>query len=59
MGASRVMPIYVWKCDKCDAVVEELRKVGEDQPPEMCECGEGDFQKQLTKANFRIDPAAG
>ena len=53
------MPIYVWKCTKCDTVVEELRKIGEDEPPTSCECGEGDFKKQLTAANFTIDPAAG
>jgi putative FmdB family regulatory protein len=55
------MPIYVWKCTKCGNTVEELRKMGEDNPPESskCECGEGDFERQLTAANFKIDPAAG
>ena len=53
------MHIYVWKCAKCDVVVEELRKIGEDEPPVSCECGAGDFKKQLTSANFTIDPAAG
>jgi len=27
--------------------------------PEYCECGEGDFERQVTAANFKIDPAAG
>ena len=60
------MPIYVWKCTECDTVVEELRKVGEDEPPtRVCEHVDGiisppcEFVKQLTVANFRIDPAAG
>lgn len=62
------MPIYVWKCSKCDNIVEELRKIGEDKPPkgcgscgDTCACGKGpcEFVKQLTTANFRIDKAAG
>ncbi len=60
------MPIYVWKCENCEAVVEELRKIGEDEPPvRICDHVEGsvsppcEFKKQLTSANFRIDPAAG
>ena len=46
---------------KCDVRVEELRKIGEDEPPESCgTCGdECEFVKQLTTAHFRIDPAAG
>lgn len=64
------MPIYIWKCEKCETVVEELRKMGEDEPPvRVCDLYEGsrpsvipppcEFKKQLTSANFRIDPAAG
>lgn len=61
------MPIYLWKCQTCNAVVEELRKMGDYTPPESCggckedcECGNFcDFKKQLTAANFTIDPAAG
>ena len=61
------MPIYVWKCTKCGAVVEELRKMGDDEPPKSCgqcdecTCGKGpcEFVRQLTTANFKIDPAAG
>lgn len=55
------MPIYQWKCQTCDTVVEELRKMGDYNPPEKdCEQGKScDFKKQLTAANFTIDPAAG
>lgn len=59
------MPIYVWKCAKCGAVVEELRKMDDQEPPVLTEnsCGDGlglcDLKKQVTAANFRIDPAAG
>jgi len=49
------MPIYQWKCTKCGAIVEELRKVDDFEPPKSC-C---DFKKMVTSANFRIDPAAG
>jgi hypothetical protein len=52
---------------KCGEIIEELRKVGDYDPPtscgacEECSCGKGpcEFERQLTKANFRIDPAAG
>lgn len=62
------MPIYQWKCEKCGAVVEELRKMDDTEPPESCgqcgdacECGKGpcEFKRMVTSANFRIDPAAG
>lgn len=62
------MPIYVWKCTKCDAVVEELRKMGDTEPPKSCgqcgdecSCGKGpcEFKQIIAPANFKIDPAAG
>lgn len=57
------MPIYVWKCEKCELKIEELRKMGDDSLPENehCESDDGpcEFKKQVTSANFRIDPAAG
>ena len=62
------MPIYQWKCVKCDAVVEELRKIEDYEPPKSCgtcgdecACGKGpcEFVRQVTKANFVIDKAAG
>jgi len=65
------MPIYQWKCENCEAVVEELRKVDDFTPPRSCggckgpsgsdcECaGSCEFKRQVTKANFKIDPAAG
>lgn len=58
------MPFYQWKCKKCDAIVEELRKVDDFTPPtscnkcgEQCACGKGpcEFEQLLTTANFRID----
>ena len=59
------MPIYVWKCTKCGETIEELRKLGDTEPPtscaacEECSCGDGqcEWKRQLTAANFRIDPA--
>ena len=59
------MPIYVWKCENCGTVIEELRKMGDHEPPIPTENGCGkehgtcDLKKQVTAANFRIDPAAG
>ena len=59
------MPIYVWKCSKCEQTSEELRKVGDFSPPVSYaaeECMKGglcEWERQLTAANFKIDPAAG
>jgi len=56
------MPIYVWKCEKCGTVVEELRKMDDHHPPVERKCdkrGVCELTKQVTAANFRIDPAAG
>lgn len=63
----QIMPFYRWKCVKCEEVIEELRKVGDFEPPnscaacEECSCGGGqcEWVRQVTKANFKIDPAAG
>ncbi len=55
------MPIYQWKCEKCEAIVEELRKMDDTEPPEsggQCD-GPCEFKRMITAANFRIDPAAG
>lgn len=57
------MPFYVFKCQKCDHEVTELRVMEDYTPPRSCEdCpGEGpcEFKKVLAPANFKIDPAAG
>ena len=46
------MPIYVYKCQSCEAVVEEIQKL--DDPP-LTECEQegcdGKLAKQMTTAN--------
>ncbi len=46
------MPIYVYKCDTCDSIIEEIQKMS-DPPLTQCEkedC-DGKLEKQLTTAN--------
>ncbi len=31
------MPLYVFKCEKCDHEVTELRKMDDDEPPDYPE----------------------
>ena len=35
------MPIYRWKCEKCNIVAEELRSMRERNDECLCSCGEG------------------
>lgn len=41
------MPIYEYRCDKCEETTEVLQKVGEDAPGECPHCG---AKKALKKA---------
>lgn len=34
-----IMPIYVYKCDKCDKIVEEYRQVKDYNMQKSCQCG--------------------
>lgn len=50
------MPIYVYKCDKCEQVVEEIQKL-DDPPPTEYECEQGGqcaMHKQMTAAGFKF-----
>lgn len=46
------MPIYVYKCDKCETVTEEIQKMS-DPPLTVCEVEgcDGTLHKQLTTAS--------
>ena len=49
------MPIYVFKCSKCNEEFEEIQKMN-DPAPEKCEKCEakGTMEKQIGKSNFTL-----
>jgi hypothetical protein len=59
------VPIYVFRCTKCEAEEERYRKLCDYHPPLVpyeCVMNEGkphEFVHVLTPVNFKIDPAAG
>lgn len=46
------MPLYVYKCEKCQAVIEEIRRFS-DPDGEHEGCG-GALTKQITSADFQL-----
>lgn len=54
------MPIYAFKCEKCDTVVEELRKLGDDTPPTSCggNCGKCGCENGESECQFKKIPTA-
>lgn len=47
------MPIYVYRCKKCDAVEEHIQRFS-DPPMEKCEACGGRLEKQITGAAFHL-----
>ena len=48
------MPIYEYKCDKCDHRMEKLQKIS-DEPAKTCpECGEDGLRKLVSAAAFKL-----
>ena len=48
------MPIYEYQCQACEAVVEELQKIG-DAPLKKCpECGANKLVKLVSAPSFRL-----
>ena len=45
------MPLYEYGCRVCGAIVEELRKSGDDKPP-MCNCGNEMERKYSGSVSF-------
>jgi putative FmdB family regulatory protein len=46
------MPIYVYRCSKCEEAVEEIQKY--DDPPPVRDCPQGGtcaFERQMTSAS--------
>jgi len=47
------MPIYVYKCEKCELVREELQKYSDDALSDCEECGGVDtLQRLVEKSSF-------
>jgi len=46
------MPIYEYKCDKCQEVTEEAQKFT-DKPLTTCECG-GRLTKLISRSSFKL-----
>ncbi len=51
------MPLYVYRCDACGREVEELQKMGADDPPSIESCPSGGpcaMSKAITSAGFKF-----
>lgn len=47
------MPIYEYKCKKCESHFEKMQKIS-DAPPTVCEnCG-GELEKQWSRSGFQF-----
>ncbi len=42
------MPIYEFKCNDCDSVTTEFRKIGDVDPAECCCCGSKKTEKMMS-----------
>ncbi len=48
------MPIYRYRCEDCEHVMEVLAKPSDDKP-EACEaCGSGNVQKVISRTSFQL-----
>ena len=46
------MPIYEYKCKKCDACFDKLVFAGDEQPVECPYCGTRQVEKLMSAASF-------
>lgn len=46
------MPIYEYKCEKCNKVFEELKSVSEDYKNTICECGNKAYKIISSNTSF-------
>ena len=54
------MPIYEFRCLKCDGVFELLKMSPEDEVEMKCpECGSEDFERVLSTTNYNVGFAKG
>ncbi|MCZ6804975.1 MAG: zinc ribbon domain-containing protein [Proteobacteria bacterium] len=48
------MPIYEYKCDRCDHRLEILQKINEDPAKSCPECGEESLRKLISAVAFKL-----
>jgi|TARA_B100000315_G_C14575167_1_gene587541 putative FmdB family regulatory protein len=48
------MPIYEYRCEKCDHELETIQKVSESPLTTCPECGDQTLKKRISAAGFRL-----
>lgn len=48
------MPIYEYKCDQCEHLLEILQKISDDPAKTCPECGEDSLRKLISAAAFKL-----
>jgi len=46
-------PIYVFRCEPCDYQMDELRKMGDYEPPDCNQCGQSTY-KIITTSTLHL-----
>ncbi len=48
------MPIYEYKCDECNQVLDALQKVSDKPLVDCPECGKSSLRRLISAPNFRL-----
>ena len=48
------MPIYAYRCESCGFAKDVLQKISDPVLTDCPECGQAEFQKQVTAAGFQL-----
>ncbi|MBA1146237.1 zinc ribbon domain-containing protein [Ectothiorhodospiraceae bacterium WFHF3C12] len=48
------MPIYEYKCDKCDHELEAIQSISDEPLTDCPSCGESKLRKLISAAGFRL-----
>ena len=48
------MPVYVYKCEKCENVMELFRKISQVDSPVFCDECRGPCKKQVSSSTFKL-----
>ena len=48
------MPIYEYKCDECNHVLDALQKVSDKPLADCPECGKSSLRRLISAPNFRL-----
>ena len=47
------MPVYEYKCKKCDKILEVIKSINDDSPEICTKCG-GDTEKLISLSTFQL-----